>query len=89
MIEKDDWRLRGQEEYLQGMKFTYKKFMSVGDRSDHEHCEFCWHKFMEQPEGVEDCTSEGYCSMDGKYWVCESCFEDFKDMFGWEVEKLC
>lgn len=84
MIEKDDWRLRGQEEYMQGIQFIYKSFVSSNDNSKHEHCEFCWHKFMEQPEGVEDCSSEGYCSSDGKYWVCEECFEDFKNEFSWK-----
>ena len=90
MIEKDDWRLRGQEEYMQGMQFTYKSFVSGSDNGEHEHCEFCWHKFMEQQEGMEDCSSVGYCSVDRKYWVCEECFEDFKEEFGWKkVEERC
>ena len=84
MIVKDDWRLRGQDEYMQGMKFIYKKFAVGGDSNEHEHCEFCWHKFMEHPEGIEDCSSSGYCSLDGKYWVCEECFEDFRESFSWE-----
>lgn len=85
MIEEDDWRLRGQEEYLQNKKFRFKKFTPSGNGNLHTHCEFCWHKFMEHVEGVEDCSQEGYCSSDNKYWVCEECFRDFKDNFNWKL----
>ncbi|MCM1225339.1 MAG: hypothetical protein NC548_63920 [Lachnospiraceae bacterium] len=79
-IEEDDWRLiRGQDEYLRNKKFQYKEFKKLQDDWDHEHCEFCWHKFMENPEGVKDCSKQGYCSVDGKYWVCEECFNDFAE----------
>lgn len=47
MIEQDDWRLRGQEEYLNNMTFRWLKFYPISDTSTHAHCEFCWHKFME------------------------------------------
>lgn len=84
MVSKDDWRLRGQEDYMRKYKFKYKKFVSQNSGARHAHCEFCWHKFMENPYGVEDCTSHGYCSLDEKYWVCNECFEDFKEMLSWE-----
>lgn len=86
MVEKDDWRLRGQEEYLQNLKFRFIKFNAGKTNSMHAHCEFCWHKFMEKSEGVSDCSSEGYCSIDGNYWVCEECFHDFQMLFNWTVE---
>jgi len=31
--------------------------------------------------GMEEYTAE-----DGAYWVCETCFEDFKDKFGWKLK---
>lgn len=71
MIEGDDWRLRGQDEYSQ-------------NGSLHARCEFCWHKFMENPDGVKDCSKQGYCSIDGKYWICEDCFNDFRKKFNWK-----
>lgn len=82
-IEEDDWRLiRGQDEYLQNMKFHYKEYKKPSERWDHDHCEFCWHTFMENPpDGVEDCSKQGYCSIDGEYWVCEKCFKDFTEKF--------
>ena len=79
MKESDDWRLRGQEGYLQNKVFQYKKFIGMPDESLHAHCEFCWHKFMENPAGLKDCSSEGYRSTDGIYWICKECFEDFKE----------
>ena len=77
MIEKDDWKLRGQEEYLQNIKFQVKTFIASTENGLHTHCEFCWHKFMENPDGIKDCSQTGYCSVDGKYWVCIDCAEDY------------
>lgn len=85
MIEEDDWRLRGQDEYLQNKVFQFKEFLNSQNGSLHTHCEFCWHKFMENPDGVKDCSKQGYCSIDGKYWVCEECFNDFRKKFNWKL----
>lgn len=79
----DDWRLRGQEDYLQNRTFKITKFKAQKGKSLHTHCEFCWHKFMENCEGVDDCSQEGYCTNDDMYWVCKECFEDFKKKFHW------
>ena len=85
-IEEDDWRLlRGQDEYLRNKKFQYKEFAKLRDEWDHEHCEFCWHKFMENPNEGEDCSKQGYCSIDGKYWVCEDCFRDFAERLNMKI----
>jgi len=87
MANKDDWRLRGQEEYMMNMSFVYKKFVPQEVGEDHTHCEFCWHKFMENAEEVKDASEHGYCSSEQEKWVCEECFEDFKQMFNWKIEK--
>ena len=81
MIQKD-WRLRGQEDYLHNKKFIFKKFISHKGCL-HSHCEFCWHKFMESSNGLKDCSNEGYCTEDEKYWVCRECFDDFREDFNW------
>ena len=26
-----------------------------------------------------------YCTIDNYHWICENCFNDFKDMFKWTV----
>jgi hypothetical protein len=54
---------------------------------DHEHCEFCWATFM--PAGASNDPStltEGYVT-DGDRWVCDKCFADFRDEFGWTVSE--
>ncbi len=80
MVDKDDWRLTNQINYLKKVKLQHKKYVIGNSNSDHDHCEFCWEKF-------EDGKDEGYCTLDYYHWICEGCFEDFKDMFEWEVVK--
>ena len=43
----------------------------------HEHCDFCWEKAM------TDTPCTFYCTEDLRYWVCEECFHDFQQHFGW------
>lgn len=89
---KKDWRLgRDQEDYMKGKTIVFKKFKSKLSKDhphyvgDHYHCEFCWHRFMEDSTGIEDCSTEGYSTLDGYQWICEECYNDFKDMFNWIV----
>ncbi len=67
---------------------------------DHDHCEFCWAKFMEPGSSEEarryveedpDVFTEGYAATEEHpnglryHWVCPRCFDDFADRFGWAV----
>jgi hypothetical protein len=81
MREEDDWRLQGQEEYLKGIRLFRKKYTRHSESWDHDHCEFCWAKFSE--EDYAEALHEGYATEDDYRWVCEQCFEDFKDLFDW------
>lgn len=85
MTGENDWRLRGQDSYLQNCKFKLSAFKSMPGKSMHAHCEFCWHKFMEHPEGVKDCSNVGFCSLDGKYWICKEYYKDFQALFNLET----
>lgn len=96
-MDTGDWRLRGQEDYLMGATLIHKKFNSNRPKvlmpnedprqySDHEHCDFCWHKITENCEHEEECSTHGYCTLDGRTWICETCFEDFKELFSWTIE---
>ena len=82
MGNNKDWRLNGQEAYLQGVKLCFREY----DISrEHDHCKFCWDKFS----GDEDSLHAGYVTEDGKRWICPACFNDFKEMFAWTVvEKI-
>jgi len=81
MIGKNDWRLQGQDEYLMAVKLYYRQYKKYSERWDHDHCSFCWAKFSE----YEGDLHEGYCTLDHYHWVCSKCFEDFKEMFCWQV----
>lgn len=78
MLEKDDWRIRNQINYLFGVELIKTKYYSNSETWDHDHCEFCWEKF-DSEEIV------GYSTKDGYYWICNDCFNDFSNMFEWRV----
>jgi hypothetical protein len=80
---ESDWRLNSQEDYLQGKKLRLTKFVMKDPRWDHEHCEFCWGKFMENTPGT---MQSGYVDEDNN-WICQTCFEDFRERFEWQLEK--
>ena len=82
MTVSDDWRLTpNAHEYLMNEKLKYvPKFKKHSDDWDHEHCEFCFEKFSED-EGLKN----GYCTLDKKFWICPVCFNDFAEMFNWEI----
>jgi len=62
MIEENDWRLSmGQGEGMTNREFYYKDFVKPSENWDHEHCVFCGHKFMENPEGLKDYSKQEYC----------------------------
>lgn len=78
-----DWRLTNQERYLKGVMLRWRKYEPASLTNDHDHCEFCFAKFM--AGGAVDVLHEGYATEDGYRWICKSCFDDFKDMFAWRV----
>jgi hypothetical protein len=82
-IDPNDWRLRGQERYLQARSWSRRKYVAPHADRDHDHCAFCWIKFMETP--AADVLDEGYVTEDGAHWVCPTCFEDFRERFGWSA----
>ena len=81
--DKTDWRLKGQERYLQGRSWSRRKYARPRPDWDHDHCCFCNATFMET--AAPDVLDEGYTTDDSYYWVCSPCFEDFKGMFAWTL----
>ena len=76
----NDWRLTNQMDYLYQKKLKKSNLLDFPDK-DHEHCAFCWEKIGKG----EDMIHEGYTDEDAYHWVCNDCFNDFKDTFKWEV----
>ena len=83
-MSDNDWRRNGQEKYLAGAELIFTgEFQSFSEKWDHEHCEFCWEKFGE----ADNYLHSGYCTADGKHWICPDCFEDFREEFRWTVSE--
>ena len=95
-MDENDWRNRGQEDYLMSEVLIKKAFQSTlpdelaptddpRKYNDHEHCDFCFKKIMQWHENMVDCDWEGYCTTDEMVWICNACFDEFKDSFHWTV----
>lgn len=84
---KDDWRLEGYRGELNNRYFKHIKFLST-PKNDHEHCIFCFRKITDLSVRGEEYDTEGYVVYNEKTkqtnWVCENCFNDFKDKFGFK-----
>jgi|SRR6516165_2749618 hypothetical protein len=83
-ISDDDWRLQGQEQYLQGAVLQRASWKRPRPDWDHDHWEFCWAKFME--EDLPEVLHDGYTNADRSRWICTSCLEDFRERFQWHIE---
>jgi hypothetical protein len=85
----DDWRLMGQERYLQGATLELRDYEARSDSWEHDHCEFCQRTFLPAAIGDPGARTRGYTTTAehargaGYYWVCEDCFADFATRFGW------
>lgn len=75
MVNNNDWRLMGQEKYLKNKDLYH---IYYNQNKNNGHCAFCTKKFSSQYQ-------IGYCTEDYYYWICEKCFDDFKDLFNWRV----
>jgi hypothetical protein len=82
-LEKQDWRLQGQERYLQGVTLRRSGYAAECRSNDHDHCEFWQAKFM--VGGTDGALSEGYCTLDRYRWICCGCFHDFRERFNWQL----
>ena len=80
--KKDDWRLQGQEKYLFGKSLIFIKYSDKISTNDHDHCEFCSHKFSYT---VPNSLTKGYTTTDYYHWICENCYTDFKNDFEWII----
>lgn len=82
-VVSSDWRITSQEDYLLEALFEKKTYKIKSVEWDHDHCDFCWSKFSEDPKvGL----IEGYYTENGDSWVCGQCFTDFKDLFKFKLK---
>ncbi|QDT23654.1 hypothetical protein HG66A1_54760 [Gimesia chilikensis] len=83
---EDDWRITGQEKYLDGAVLELREYFPPSAEWEHDHCEFCWSKFCRSNEA--ECLHEGYVTEDGKHWICSNCFKDFQDRFHFSLKQI-
>jgi len=81
MTDTSDWRLQGQERYLMNAQLRKEVYAPSTNTSDHDHCAFCWEKFSESSDHLRT----GYYTPKGGHWICEQCYQDFKETFSFEV----
>lgn len=84
MTGSKDWRLTNQERYLREAVLIWRTYAPANPENDHDHCEFCYVKFMtgSEPETLQ----QGYSTPDRYRWICRACFDDFAAQFAWRVE---
>ncbi len=75
----NDWRLTNQMNYLYEKKLELKSYQPYREGWEHDHCEFCC-------ETIDVNSPDAYTTEDNYHWICQECFNDFKDMFKWELE---
>jgi len=80
-INSNDWRLQGQEQYLNKVTLVFRDYFPYRADWNHDHCEFCNAKFSLSSDDLK----KGYSTEDGYYWICEQCFNDFLHIFQWHV----
>jgi hypothetical protein len=81
-MDNNDWRLLGQERYLTGVTLIRKRYADKLTNTDHDHCEFCGTKFSDTIPGS---LIEGYTTSDDYRWICDTCYNDFKQQFKWRL----
>jgi hypothetical protein len=64
--------------YLVQKKLLHIHYETYDENWDHDHCEFC--SFI-----IDDEFKLFYCTEDQYHWICEKCFNEYKDMFKWQV----
>lgn len=96
-----DWRWRDHGEFLDGVKLRFMQYQPYSESWDHDHCEFCWAKFLPidraeewarlAPKDRDTIVTEGYTTTDAypqgaEYvWICRRCFDDFDHLVDWVI----
>ena len=87
-VVEEDWRLsQGNFDFIKNHVFKNQYFKS-NKYNDHDHCNFCWKKITDL-EIDEEHDAFGYVTLNAhgqEEWVCEKCFNDFKERFNFKVE---
>lgn len=64
-----------------GRRWSIQPYRPYREGWEHDHCEFCGAKFSLADADLH----RGYVTEDNYHWVCEPCFDDFKEELEWVV----
>lgn len=80
-----DWRddLLYTMNDTRGCSFKQVLYQS-SEKKDHEHCSICFAKISDNVHCPDE-TYGFYCKETGD-WLCATCFNDFKNRFGWKLD---
>ncbi len=76
----NDWRNRGQLEFLKNAKLKFVQYKDIRNPSEHYHCDFCFDKMSNSL----DTLKEGFFTENNIY-ICSKCFNDLNDVFEWTL----
>ena len=65
--------------YLHSRRLQLKDFANSDDQ--HRHCDLCKSRFSNTPN-----QGSGYYENSSKIWICETCYNDFKELFKWSTD---
>ncbi len=78
MIEKDDWRLLNDVEYLKNKEINPTDGEEITAHAPYlKKCIFCLDIVQDDPR------QWWFIPLDMSCCICEECYNDFKDTFGW------
>ena len=79
---KKPWYVIAYEdkEYLHSKKLEFREFDHA--IPDHRHCEVCWATISQCSEDLHF----GYYENDSRSWICEDCYDNFRELFKWTAE---
>ncbi|AYG02196.1 hypothetical protein [Gryllotalpicola protaetiae] len=80
-----DWRLTGQESYLQDRSLRLALWVGYRAGWDHDHCGFCQAEISDDTTGHAKYNEAWVTADDGYTWICPECFNDFRERFRWTV----
>jgi hypothetical protein len=93
----DDWR-RTSPGAPKGTHFRWREYVAPRPDWDHDHCLFCWAKFVPRSEEGKEWLGrdshtiyfDGYATVEpsepGCEWVCQRCFNDFSEEMEFVIE---
>ena len=69
-----------------GVTLHRRRYFLWREDWDHDHCEFCWKTLLIPGAPLQpDEVTEGWTTDDEYSWICDACFKDFHERFGWKL----